>query len=534
MNCMALECGPDVIIIDCGTNFPGDDYGVDVIHPAFDWLVRERERVRGLVLTHGHEDHIGAIPYLLRHLSVPVWGPRHALALVARRLHEFGVSEGSVSLNELRTGRPHPIASFSIEPIRVAHSIVDATALFIEVGGFRIVHSGDFNLDPSPPDGEPTDLKRLRQLGDEGLDLLLSDSTNADSDAPAGSEAEVGEALEELVSGCRQRVFVALFASNIQRLISLGRIAVRRQRRVCLLGRSLLAHHEVATNLGYLHWPRSLLLSAERARSFPRDQLMVLCSGTQGEPGAATTRLAQGSHRYLDVEPDDLFIFSSRIIPGNERPVVGLMGDLMRRGARVESRWTSQVHTSGHANRHEQRQMLELTRPRAFVPIHGTLHHLRQHAALAREMGVGAVQVIENGQSAVLEKDGLRCGAAVSVGRVHIAYGGQVLAEDTLKVRRELGRGGALSVGVLCDRRWGLNRAPVFQSAGLPGLDNSPSAVAELAECLMQSWGRLCRRSSAELQLDVQRFVRQWVEQRFGAKPFVVVHLMRDERSSDD
>lgn len=534
MNCMALECGSELLLIDCGTNFPGDDYGVDVIHPAFDWLLAERPRVSGLVLTHGHEDHIGAIPYLLRQLPVPVWGPRHALALVARRLQDAGIPESQVQLNELRPGRRQSVGAFAIEPIRVAHSIIDATALFIEVGGHRIVHSGDFNLDPTPPDGEPTDETRLGQLGDEGVDLLLSDSTNSDSVAPAGSEADAAEALDALVSECQQRVFVALFASNIQRLISLGRIAERRQRRICLFGRSLMTHHEVATALGYLRWPRSLLLPAERARSFPRDQLMVLCSGTQGEPGAASTRLAQGCHRYLDVEPNDLFIFSSRIIPGNERPVVTLMCDLMRRGARVESRWTSQVHTSGHANRHEQRRMLELTRPRAFVPIHGTLHHLRRHAALAREMGVPAVEVIEDGQSVVLDEQGLRCGASVPVGCVHVAYGGQVLGEETLKARRELGRAGALSVGVVCDRRWRLKRPPMIQSLGLPVLDHNPRELGELAGCLMQSWGKLCRRSQTELQADVQRFVRHWTEQRFGAKPCVVVHLMQDERSSDD
>ncbi len=563
MNCMALEVEHELLIIDCGTNFPGDDYGVDVVHPDFAWLHANWERVRGIFLTHGHEDHIGGLPYLLRERSVPLYGPAHALQLVARRFAEHGLEEQPSDFREANTRRVYRLGPFEVEPIRVSHSIVEATALSITTEAGRVVHSGDFKFDDNPSDGQPTDVERLRLLGDEGVDLLLSDSTNVDAPGTSGSEGDVAEALDEVIKSASRRVFVALFASNVHRLISLGQIAQRRGRRLCLLGRSLVSHVEVARKLGYLDWPPELLLPAERVRSYPKDEVLVLATGTQAEPAAAMARLARGEHRFAEVEQGDTVVFSSRIIPGCDRAVVDMMGQLMRRGAVVHSRWTDPVHASGHAHRDEQARMIELLRPRCFVPVHGTLHHLRRHAELATSLGVPHVTVIENGQSVILSEAGLRSGADVPSGLVHVGLGGKEMPVEVIERRRDLGRSGVVSVGILCARGGKLCHAPRLQAMGLPFLDDE-AIVGELIDELVAAWRTLHQAAAAPgrvrhnggngrttssagprasdrawaygarfvsvqsgaLELQVERYVQRWADARYGLRPIVAVHIL--------
>ncbi len=562
MNCMALEHDGQLLVIDCGTSFPGEDHGVDVLHADLSWLTDNWSRVCGVFLTHGHEDHIGALPFLLKGRPLQVFGPRHALRLVQRRFSEQG-TDISTYLRPVKCGERIAVGPFEVEPIRVSHSIVEATALAISCAAGRVVHSGDFKFDERPSDGEPTDEQRLLELGVAGVDLLLSDSTNVDSVGTSASEADVADALDSIVKDAPRRVFVALFASNVQRLISLGRIAQRRGRRLCLLGRSLALHVEVATELGYLDWPHDLILPPERAKTYPKDQLLVLATGTQAEPGAAMSRLARGDHRFVDVEADDTVVFSSRIIPGCDRQVVDMMCALMRRGARVESRWTSLVHASGHAHRGEQRRLIELLTPRCFVPVHGTLHHLSRHAALARQCGVPEVLAVENGQTVVLENGTLRRGQDVPVGRIHVAIGGHEMPPEALDRRRDLARCGVLSVAVVCDHKGRLACPPTIQALGLPRLERR-EALAQLADYLTQNWGSLRSSSSAPptrngsspdgdlssprsgrgyrdrtsalglrfvsvqteaLPVLVERSVQRWVDAGFGLRPLVAVHI---------
>jgi ribonuclease J len=561
MNCLVLEQNDRLLIVDCGTNFPGDDYGIDVVHPDFRWLLDNWSRVDGVFLTHGHEDHIGGLPHLLARGPLPIWGPPHALRLVRRRFADLGLELLESNLHVVLPGQRVMAGVFDVEPIRVSHSIVEATALCFTTPAGRIVHSGDFKFDPKPSDGEPTDETRLRELGDLGVELLLSDSTNVDSRGTAGSEADVAAALDAIVAKAPKRVFVALFASNIQRLISVGRIAQKRGRRLCLLGRSLATHVEVARELGYLDWPHNLILSPERARTYPKDELLLLATGTQGEPAAAMARLAYGTHRSIDVDQGDTVVFSSRIIPGCERPVTDVMAHLWRRGAIVESNYTAPVHTSGHANRDEQRHLLELVRPKHFIPVHGTRHHLQRHAELARDTGVKSPLVIENGQTAVLEEGFLRLGAPVQSGRVHVGYGGTVVPDDVLERRHDLGRSGVVSVGLVQDGLGRLCNKPCLQSVGLPDLERAV-ALSELSERLQRDWQILQRDSerpaaqqsqavrtplpgprfvpsaprfvslqSAALQQQVERYVQRWADEQFGLRPLVLVHIL-DSRSA--
>lgn len=531
MNCLALEQGDDIVLIDCGTRFPNDELGVDVIHPDFRWLRRNKARLRGVFLTHGHEDHIGALPYLLRDFNVPVYGPRHALKLATLRLRRHGFKEEDVVLRDVPLGARTSVGSFDVEAIRVSHSIVEATALAIRTCAGVVVHTGDFKFDPFPSDGEVTDEARLAQLGDEGVALLLSDSTNIDQTGEAGSEKDVADELDEVVGQAEQRVFVALFSSHVQRLISLGRIAAKRGRRICVLGTSLLRHIEIAQELGYLKWPKDLILPAERARTYPRRELMVLATGTQAERGSALERLAQSTNRFLDLEAGDTVVFSSRIIPGMDRPVVTMICDLLRRGAKVIWGRRAGVHTSGHACRDEQAKMLHLVRPQAFVPVHGTLHHLRLHADLARECGVPQVDVIENGQTLVLRGGKLRRGTEVEAVDVYVGFGGENLDPELLRRRHELGRGGHLIIAAATDRRGRLLLRPTLRSRGVPFFDEDADSNRQLSDALEDNWQTMNNSSIATLQGEVQRFAERWLDLHLKLRPVVTVVTSSLERA---
>ena len=377
MNCLALETDEDLLVVDCGITFPEDNYGVELLHPDFSYLFERAEKVRGVFLTHGHEDHIGALPFLLQRLNVPVWGPAHALKLALRRVRDRVGDERQlkVDFRAAVPGERYAVGSFQIEPVRVSHSIIEATSLFIQTPAGSVLHSGDFKFDPNPPDGQPTDERRLAELGAQGVDLLLSDSTNVDNRGEAGSESGVADTLEELISDTRERVIVGLFSSNIQRLISLGQIAEKTGRRIALLGRSLRAHVETAHDLGHLAWNSDLRLTNEELPTCPPSAVLVLAGGTQAEMGSALSRLAEGEHPAIRLGAGDRVILSSRVIPGNDRRVSRMLSHLLRLDVDLHTHWTQrELHTSGHANRGELEHMFELLRPRCFIPVHGARH----------------------------------------------------------------------------------------------------------------------------------------------------------------
>lgn len=532
MNCLAIEQPDGILVVDAGTSFPHDDLGIDVYHPELTWLFQNAERVAGVFLTHGHEDHIGALPYLLDGLDVPVFGPPHALGLAKRRLAEHDFAAHELDLNEVRAGSLTRVGPFEVEAIRVAHSIVEASALCIETAEGFVLHTGDFNFDPDPPDGEPSDEARLAAIGARGVELLLSDSTNIDTPERAGSERAVGAALERIVSAASGRVVVALFASNVQRLILLGEIAQRSGRKLCLLGRSLTSQREIATAIGRLAWPSNLVVAPEDLQSLPRGRVLVLAGGTQAEPNSAMSRLAAGAHPYLSLDEGDSVVFSSRVIPGNERAVLALMNDLLRRGVVLHTRFTDpDVHTSGHAGRSEQRRMLELTAPRAFLPVHGTLAHLRRHAELAREMGVERTLVVENGQTVRFSREhGLVLDERVPAGRVAVAPGGEPLSAEALKRRAELGRSGVVSVSAVIDAEGEAELAPCVVARGVPLVDGEDAALRSIARDVLAALSRVRGWRDVQLEDEVRRAVRRRVADISGARPVVEVLLLRRGR----
>jgi ribonuclease J len=438
MNCMALEQDGEVMLIDCGVTFDHRGLGVDVVHPSFDALEAYRGRIRGIFLTHGHEDHLGAVPHFLKRFDVPVWGPPYSLELLRERSVEHEILKFGTFI-PVKPRETYEVGPFTVEPIRVTHSTSDATSLAIRSAAGMIIHTGDFKFDANPPDGELFDEARFRELGDVGVSLLLSDSTNIDVEGPSGSEEKVRTALHRLVAEATGRVIVGLFASNVHRLRLLGAIAEATGRRLVPLGRSVVTHARVATRTGYLEWPDGWTTPLEEAARWPRDRVLAIATGTQAETNAALARLSRGEHP-MPLDPGDLVIFSSRVIPGHEPEVATLEAALLRRGARVTTRSMDPgVHVSGHASRLEQQRMLDLVRPRSFIPLHGTRHHLTRHAALAESVGVTDTMVLENGDVAVLRAGApkLEAGGRWPTGRVHLGFGRPV-AGVTLKERSTL------------------------------------------------------------------------------------------------
>ncbi|HTT70690.1 MAG TPA: ribonuclease J, partial [Anaeromyxobacteraceae bacterium] len=420
MNCLCLEADGRMAVVDCGVMFPNESVGVDVILPDTSYLVEHKEQVGAIYVTHGHEDHIGALPHLLRRLPVPVYLPRFARALLEPRLREAGVAA------DLRTAAPGEVhrageaSPISAEFIAVTHSIPDACGLALRTPQGVLLHSGDFKIDAAPVGGWGMDLGRIEALGREGVRLLLSDSTNAERPGTSLSESAVGAELERAFERARGRIFVACFASNVHRLQQVARAARALGRRLALLGRSMETVVHLALELGYLELAPWQLCSAEEARDLPPRELCVLTTGTQGEPRSALARLARGEHPDLEVEPGDLVVLSSRFIPGNEVAIGQVVNELTRRGAEVSYEDLRPLHVSGHAQEAEQRRLIALARPALFVPIHGEYRHLARHAAHAEKEAVPQRQLLVDGEVLELTDGAARVLAEhVTVGRLY-------------------------------------------------------------------------------------------------------------------
>ncbi len=466
MNCMSIENGDQRVLVDCGVIFPDQPFGTDVIRPDFRYLHDHPKRRSALWITHGHEDHIGAVPYLLREHPMPVYATKYALSLLRERFAETP-ARTPPTLIEVKPGALVDLGAFQAEAIRVTHSIADASSLALHTPVGTIIHTGDFKIDETPTDGEHFDRARFRELGDRGVRLLLSDSTNIDTEGTAGSELPVGEALLRLASRVQGRLVVVMFASNTHRLRAVIEVARRTGRKLCWLGRSVQTHARVAVSTGYLDRVDDLLITPEQAAELPPHRVMIAATGSQAEHASALSRLARRAHPHLALDAGDTVIFSSRIIPGNERPVLDMMNKLERMGIEIiERRLNPDIHVSGHAHRGEQRTMLELVRPRAFIPVHGTYHHLKKHAQLARDLGVEDTLLIENGDLIEVTRDHVHTVDRVETGRVHVARGLDV-SDEVLADRERLAEQGAIAVSLTIDDRGRLTASPDITARGV-------------------------------------------------------------------
>lgn len=533
MNALALEHAGERLLIDCGLMFPrADQLGVEVVLPDFTWLKAQPEALTGVVLTHAHEDHLGALPWLLREFDVPVYGTPFTLALARHKLEEEGLKA------DLREVAPRFAcqlgASFSVEPVRVAHSVPDAVGLIVKTPSATLVHTGDFKLDGMPIDDQLTDLERLGDLAEtEGVSVLLSDSTNAERGGWTGSEQLVRETFERLFTGVPGRIVVALFGSHLHRVRHAIELARRVGRKVLLLGRSLQRNVQLAQSVGIFERFEDTLVPPEAAGLIPPGQLLILCTGAQAEPRSALTGLLSREPGPLRLRAGDTVVLSSRTIPGNEPAVSTLVNQLLARGCRVHTTALEPgIHVSGHGSREEQRRVLEVVKPRAFVPIHGELHHLHAHLALAKEVGLRDEQLLlmTDGDVVGVEREAARPLGRVPVGQHLMRRDGLApVSELALTERRALAEGGLVVAVVVLQLGGGRVLAgPSLSGQGLSGEEQAALPLAtEGAQLALTQISEAMRGDDERVREELVRGVRRVFKQLLGTRPGVLPMVVR-------
>jgi ribonuclease J len=493
LNMMLIEYDDVIFIIDAGLMFP-EEYmlGVDIVIPAMDYIRENKDKVQGIILTHAHEDHIGALPYLLREIRLPVYGTAFTLGIVRNKLVEFELNQ-YIDLNLVNPGETLSIDPFEIEFIRVSHSTVDGVGLAVTTPEGVIIHTGDFRISCHADKMRNTDISSFARFGEKGVLALLSDSTNVEVKGYTMSEQEVAKNLEDLISAATGRIILALFASNVFRIQQVIDIAVRNNRKVIFNGRSMEQIISVATELGHIHYPPKTVVDIKQLSKFRDDQIIIITTGSQGEPMSALVRMASGTHKHISVKKGDNVILSSRHIPGNEKAISNIINKLYRRGADVVYSKIARIHTSGHAHQEELKLMLNLTKPEYFIPIHGEYRHLVVHARLAERMGMPRdhVFVAENGTVICFDENGCHMEERVSTGRVLVdGKGIGDVGRSILKERRELSEGGLVIVTMIIDEETGvilygpelISRGFVFDSATGYLVDDAQCVILEIVE----------------------------------------------------
>ena len=528
INMWALEWENKLLVVDAGLMFPQEDMlGIDLVLPDISYLLGKGKEVVGIFLTHGHEDHIGGLPYALKKLNVPVFGTRLTLGLVKPKLREHRILRES-DLREVRVGDAVQVGPFRVETVAVCHSIPDAVGLSVETPVGRVVYTSDFKLDDAPPDGHPTDMERFRRLGDEGVLLLLSDSTNAERSGRSGSERDLHAPFERIFGEAPGRIIVANFASNIHRIQHLVRMAIQFERRVAVVGRSLQQNFKTARELGFLKVPEGLTIPLEEADKIAPSRLLLLTAGSQGEPMSALTRFAAQRHPVVNVRAGDWVVISARPIPGNERMVHQTVNNLYRHGARVFYSEVGNVHVTGHAQRDELREMLDAVRPRFFIPVHGEYRQLLQHSELAREAGIGEerVVVVEDGEAVELDAESIQRREKISTGLVFVdGLGVGDVEQVVLRDRRHLAEDGILVVTLALDRDTGSLRAgPDLLSRGLIEPELSKGLMADAKRAAMEAIRKM-RETHADvnlLQEAIHDAVSKTVYKQTRRRPMVI------------
>jgi ribonuclease J len=528
MNSMALRYGDDILVVDAGMMFPDSELlGVDIVTPDFAYLEQNAEHVRGLVLTHGHEDHIGGVPFLLAKLNVPIYGTAFTLALVERRLEEHEMLE-EARLNAVKPGDRIELGPFSIEFIHVTHSIVSCVALAITTPLGVIIHTGDYKVDPTPTDNNLFDLHTLAEYGKRGVLLLLSDSTNVDRPGYTESERAVGPRLEDLYVRSPRRLVIACFSSSIHRLQQILDLAAEHGRKVAFLGRSMMNTTETAHNLGLLTIPDGILLRPQDIMTTAPSRVAAVVSGTQGEPMSAMSRVAVDNHKHLSIEPGDTVALSARIIPGNEKSIYRMINHISRRGADVVyGNMNPPIHVSGHGSAEELRLVLNLVRPRFFVPIHGEYRQLARHAQLAQHLshaGLERTFVLESGETVEIDEVGARKGENIPVGRVCIDSGSldEVVEDVVIRDRRNLSEDGFVLPIIAINKHTGRSEGlPEIVSRGFMSLEESAGVLQEARQVVIKTldgstpeergdWGVM----QEKIRADLKRFLTKQTSRR--------------------
>lgn len=485
-----VRYGNEIIVIDSGLAFPEDDMlGIDLVIPDITYLLENRDMVKAIFLTHGHEDHIGALPYVLKQLSLPVYGTRLTLGILAGRLKENGVSDSS--LVAVKPGDQIQAGAFKVGFIKVSHSIPDAVALSIKTPVGTIVHTGDFKLDQTPVDGRVTDFHRFAELGDQGVLVMLADSTNAERPGFTASERVVGATFDDAFRKARDRIIIATFSSNVHRIQQAIDTACKFKRKVAILGRSMVNVANIAMELGYLNAPEGVIIDVDEINNYPASQIVIMTTGSQGEPMSALSRMAMSDHKKVDIVPGDTIIISATPIPGNEKMVSRTIDYLLRQGADVIYESASGIHVSGHASQEELKLMHNLVRPKFFIPVHGEFRHLVKHAKLAQDLGMPRenIFVAENGHVLEFSADKGAMTGKVTAGKVLVdGLGVGDVGNIVLRDRRQLSQDGILIVVVTMDKqRACVVAGPDIVSRGFVYVRESEQLMDEAREKVKQT-----------------------------------------------
>ncbi len=525
MNMMALRFGEDILVIDAGMMFPESELlGVDLVIPDITFLKQNREQVRAIVLTHGHEDHIGALPYILRDLNVPVYGTRFTLALVKKRLEEAGLLQ-STTLREVLPGRKVEIGPYEVEFISVTHSTIDCVALAVRTPVGVIIHTGDFKIDQTPVGGEPFDLHAFARYGNEGVLALFSDSTNVERPGFTPSERAIVPRIEELCRSAPRRVILSCFASSIHRIQQVIDIASRVGRKVAFVGRSMVDNVEIAHSLECLRIPDGMVVRPQDIRGFDPKRIVILASGSQAEPMSSLSRIAVDNHRFVSVDENDSVILSARIIPGNEKAIFRMLDHMFRRRALVYyDNSAGTIHVSGHASQEEQKLLLRLVKPKYFIPVHGEYRHLFRHAALAHQLGCvsGEILLLEDGKVIEFTEDGAHRRDPVTAGRVCVDSGSlEEIEEVVIRDRKHLSEDGVVVSIIAIDKHTGkMESVPEIVTRGLMS-DNGQELIAGARAVIINTveqsnaeeksdWGVI----KEKIRVDLKRYINKHTSKR--------------------
>jgi ribonuclease J len=525
MNMMALRYGDDILVIDAGMMFPESELlGVDLVIPDITYLKQNRAHVRAIVLTHGHEDHIGALPYILRDLNVPVYGTRFTLALVKKRLDEAGLLQ-STTLREVIPGRLVEIGPYEIDFIPVTHSTIDCVALAVRTPLGVIIHTGDFKIDQTPVGGAPFDLHSFARYGQEGVLALFSDSTNVERPGFTGSERAIVPRIEELCRAAPRRVILSCFASSVHRIQQVIDVAARVGRKVAFVGRSMVDNVEIAHSLSYLRIPDGMVVRPQDIRGFDPKRLVILASGSQAEPMSSLSRIAVDNHRFVSVDENDTVILSARIIPGNEKAIFRMLDHMFRRRALVYyDNAGGTIHVSGHGSQEEQKLVLQLVKPKYFIPVHGEYRHLFRHAALAYQLGCvsGEILLLEDGNTLEFTENGAYRRDPVTAGRVLVDSGSlEEIEEVVIRDRKHLSEDGVVVPIIAIDKHTGrMESNPEIVTRGLFS-DNGNEFLAGARDVILKT----VEQSNAEeksdwsvikekIRVDLKRYINKQTSKR--------------------
>ena len=532
-NMTVYEYGGDIIVVDAGMGFPDDDmYGIDVVIPDFTYLIKNRDRIRGIFITHGHEDHIGSLPYLLREINVPVYATRMSAGLIKLKLEEHHLAN-KTKLITCEAGETVRTGPFTVEFIHVNHSIADAVAFAIKCPAGVCVHTGDFKIDPTPVSGGMIDLARLGQLGRDGVLALLCDSTNVERPGYTKSEKSVGASFDALFRGCEERIIVATFASNVDRIQQIITVAARYGRKVAITGRSMENAIKVSSELGYMNIPSGTVVDINQIKSLPKNKVCVITTGSQGETMSAMTRMAFNTHRQFEIQAGDRVIFSASAIPGNEHAIGNVINELYRKGAEVVNERAGELHVSGHACQDELKIIHALLKPKYFIPVHGEQRMLQVHAKLAQEMGMDPRNIViaDIGKVMELSQNGARISGTVPAGRVFVdGYGVGDVGAVVLRDRKHLAEDGMIVVVASVSAEDGaLLSGPDIITRGFIYVKESEALMEELKELAAQTLDKSTMsngRDWAAVKSDVRDELSEYLFKKTKRNPMILPVIM--------